>query len=83
MKEHLLFIGGDELIQVFDCKKEQIVCTLADLGNWIYKILPLNDDYLLCGGDNILVVIQIKEGGLTLINTLKYDHDILDMVRVN
>ena len=67
---------------MFDCKKEQIVCTL-DLGDYINKILPLNDDYLLCGGDNILVVIQIKEGGLTLINTLKYYHDILDMVRVN
>ena len=52
-----------------------------DASNWIYKIVPINDDHLLCGGDGILMVLEANN--FTVIVKEKTQSWVMDIVRVN
>ena len=65
---------------MFDCAKLTIIKTI-DASNWIRKIVAINDDHLLCGGYNILMVLRVSE--FTVIVKEDTQTVILDIVRVN
>ena len=60
MKSNMLFIGGLRFIYVFDCEKFTIIKTI-DANKLIYKIVAINDDNLLCGGYEILMVLRVSD----------------------
>ena len=60
MKGNMLFIGGNRFILVFDCAKLTIIKTI-DASNWICKIVAINDDHLLFGGNMILMVLRVSD----------------------
>ena len=80
MRGNILFIGGKGFIQVFDCDKLAMIATI-DARSWIYKIVPINDDHLLCGGDEILMVLEAND--LKVIIKEKTQSWVMDIVRVN
>jgi len=80
MKGNMLFIGGVQFIQVFDCAKLTIIKTI-DASNLIYKIVAINDDHLLCGGYYMLMVLRVSD--FTVIAKEDTQSVIYDIVRVN
>ena len=65
---------------MFDCAKLTIIKTIA-ASNGIYKIVAINDDHLLCGGENILMVLRVSD--FTVIVKEDTQSVIWDIVRVN
>ena len=65
---------------MFDCVKLTIIKTIA-ASNGIYKIVAINDDHLLCGGDEILMVLRVSD--FTVIVKEDTQSVIWDIVRVN
>ena len=63
-----------------DCAKLTIIKTI-DASNWINKIVAINDDHLLCGGYNILMVLRVSD--FTFIVKEHTQSFIKDIVRVN
>ena len=80
MKGNKLFIGGFHLISVFDCETFTIIATI-EVNSLIWKIVAIDDDHLLCGGDKILMVLSVSD--FTVIVKVKTQSDIRDIVRVN
>ena len=65
---------------MFDCDKLTIIKTI-DASNSIYKIVAINDDHLLCGGDEILMVLRVSD--FTVIVKEDTQSWIGDIVRIN
>ena len=65
---------------MFDCAKLTIIKTI-DASNLIYKIVAINDDHLLCGGEKILMVLRVSD--FTVIVKEDTQSVIRDIVRVN
>ena len=65
---------------MFDCAKLTIIKTI-DASNTIWKIVAINDDHLLCGGDEILMVLRVSD--FTVIVKEDTQSKIIDIVRVN
>ena len=65
---------------MFDCAKLTIIKTIA-VSNWIWKIVAINDDDLLCGGREILMVLRVSD--FTVIVKEQTQSFIIDIVRVN
>ena len=65
---------------MFDCAKLTIIKTI-DASNLIYKIVAINDDHLLCGGNKILMVLRVSD--FTVIVKEDTQSVIWDIVRVN
>ena len=65
---------------MFDCAKLTIIKTI-DASNWIYKIVEINDDHLLCGSNKILMVLRVSD--FTVIVKEDTQSWIIDIVRVN
>ena len=64
---------------MFDCVKLTIIKTI-DTSDAILKIVAINDDHLLCGGDKILMVLRVSDFTVIVKDTYS---DIRDIVRVN
>ena len=65
---------------MFDCAKFTIIKTI-DARNLITKIVAINDDHLLCGGEKILMVLRVSD--FTVIVKEHTQSVIWDIVRVN
>ena len=65
---------------MFDCDKLTIIKTI-EASNAISKIVAINDDHLLCGGDDILMVLRVSD--FTVIVKEDTQYRIRDIVRVN
>ena len=65
---------------MFDCDKLTIIKTI-NASNWILKIVAINDDHLLCGGYEILMVLRVSD--FTVIVKDNTQSWIYDIVRVN
>ena len=66
---------------MFDCAKLKIIKTIDITSNLIYKIVAINEDYLLCGGNEILMVLRVSD--FTVIVKEHTQSEIWDIVRVN
>ena len=66
---------------MFDCAKLKIIETIDITSNLIYKIVAINDDHLLCGGEKILMVLRVSD--FTVIVKEDTQSCIKDIVRVN
>lgn len=49
----------------------------------IYKIVPINENFLLCGGSNILLILKISDKIEPIIQAKEYVGEIIDITRVN
>ena len=65
---------------MFDCAKLTIIKTI-DASDMIIKIVAINDDHLLCGGREILMVLRVSD--FTVIVKEDTQSLITDIVRVN
>ena len=67
---------------MFDCAKLTIIKTI-DASNSIWKIVTINDDHLLCGGNKILMVLRVSDFTVIVKEDLDTQSWIGDIVRVN
>jgi hypothetical protein len=74
-----IFIGGMDFIQIFDTKSMKVTTTVT-VGKLIYKIIPVDAHFLLCGGSYILQLLRITDN--TLIEICKFDTTIYDMCKI-
>ena len=66
---------------MFDCAKLTIIKTIDIASKLILKIVAINDDHLLCGGREILMVLRVSD--FTVIVKEDTQSVIRDIVRVN
>jgi hypothetical protein len=76
----MLYIGGMNFVQVFDMKSRQITQTVT-AGKLIYKIIPIDTQYMLCGGSYIMELLRISEG--KMVEVCKFETTIYDICRVS
>ncbi|TNV83135.1 hypothetical protein FGO68_gene12286 [Halteria grandinella] len=74
----LLYVGGMNFIQLFDMSSDDYtLLKTINAGKLIYRMIPIDEEYILCGGSYIVDMVRLKDyrmvGDMCKVETSVYD----------